>query len=109
MTEQPLSHAEINSRIRPFMAREIARFLFRVGLMRRRGQTPEQAEYLADRLALRDQEKDDRRLCLECAHLQQPVYRNGPRGCFAVQQGLMQGAPVLDLFQRCPQFEWSKP
>lgn len=61
------------------------------------------AAVLADRLACRDADGDDRRVCLECASL-------GPRGrCSAAAAGLIEGAsrrlqPVPDLLQRCEAF-----
>lgn len=67
------------------------------------------ADELADSLFERDFDHDDRRYCLECAHLQ----RSG--GCFAASQGLIKGidsknyAPVRNVLQRCPAFEWQKP
>lgn len=88
--------------------RQIARMQFRLGLFKRRGLLESEAETLADRLALRDQDKDDRRVCVECKHLQ----RDG--GCFAAVQGWLAGVskrhqPVLALLQRCEQFQWAKP
>ena len=63
---------------------------------------------VADRLALRDQERDDRRMCCECSYLQQPGT------CFATQQGWLPNtstrhAPVTDLLFRCEQFNFVKP
>lgn len=92
----------------PWTDREIMRFQFRAGLFERRGIAAERAEILADMLALRDQQQDDRRLCLECSGLQ----RDG--GCMAARQGLIRSAstrhqPVLDVLHRCERFEWSKP
>lgn len=88
--------------------REIARFTFRLGLFLRRGVPAERAEHLCDRLARRDHERDDRRMCLECSHLQ----RSG--GCFAAGQGWIHGAerrltPVPDLLGRCEQFAFQTP
>lgn len=75
-------------------ARE-ARFL-------RMGRTAD-AEHLAERLALRDRQHDDRRLCLECSWL-------GERGrCLAAATGRIPGAdrrlePVQTILQRCGAF-----
>ncbi len=61
------------------------------------------ADELAERLALRDREQDDRRLCLECSYL-------GERGvCGAARSGRLRGVdsryePIPDLLQRCPAF-----
>lgn len=67
----------------PWTDRETARFTFRDALFKRRGCSPAEAETLADQLATRDRDRDDRRLCLECSHLQ----RDG--GCFQARQGLL--------------------
>lgn len=95
----------------PFPAwgeREIGRFNFRVALFTRRGWDRQKAEAWADRLFERDHERDDRRLCIECAHLR----RSG--GCFAASQGQIPGAsrylnPVTDVMARCSAFKWSTP
>lgn len=88
--------------------KERARHAFRVGLFQRRGLDEAYATQLADRLWERDAERDDRRLCLECAGLQ----RGGT--CFPASQGRMHGVdrrytPVQDQLQRCPNFTWSMP
>ena len=88
--------------------REISRFQFRSALFMRRGFAQERAEFTADRLALRDQQRDGRRMCIECASLQQ-------RGtCFAATTGKMLGVnrfmqPVQDLLQRCSHFNFQMP
>jgi hypothetical protein len=65
-----MSQAEVNERmLKRWGDKEIARFQFRVGLFRRRGVRGQLATVWADRLALRDFERDDRYLCLECEHL----------------------------------------
>jgi hypothetical protein len=99
---------EINRRMAPWGDAEFLRFAFRVELFKRRGVEPALAEFTADVLALRDQEHDDRRLCLECANLQ----KNG--ACFAAAQGRLPQTsqkhhPVRALLQRCEGFEWQKP
>lgn len=48
---------------------QIAAFVARVSLFMRRGQSAADAVDLAERLHLRDVRADDRRLCIECAHL----------------------------------------
>lgn len=88
--------------------RQAARRAFRVPLFERRGLDTERAEALADRLALRDQQRDDRRMCIECSHLQ----RDG--ACFASVQGWLKNTsqrhqPVRALLQRCEQFAWQTP
>lgn len=108
MTAHGLSQAQVNERMRPWSDAEYRRFSFRASLFRRRGLTADQADSLADRLALRDQERDDRRVCLECKHLQQSG------GCFAAAQGWIAGAskrlqPVVDILARCQCFEFQTP
>lgn len=88
--------------------KQLARFQFRAALFQRRGMSEHDAEVWADRLYERDFERDDRRLCVECAHLQ----RSGV--CFAAAQGWIEGAdrrlqPVPDILQLCPQFQWTTP
>ncbi len=94
---------------RPMSEREIGRFVFRVGLLQRRGLTEAQAETLAERLLARDRDGDDRRACLECAHLS----RDG--SCALHREGRLPGVlsrtytPVRETLQRCPGFSWSLP
>jgi hypothetical protein len=75
----------------------IARFLKRVGMFNRRGWPTYRAEAFADMLARRDHDKDDRRACIECVHLQR-----GGR-CDAGQSLV---ALPFDALQRCPSFNW---
>ncbi|RZI75183.1 MAG: hypothetical protein EOP13_06310 [Pseudomonas sp.] len=86
----------------------VVRLAKRTELFKRRGLEEEQALELAEALRYRDGDFDDRRMCIECAHLQ----RDG--GCFAARQGWIQGAalyltPVQTMLQRCGQFEWQIP
>jgi hypothetical protein len=103
-----MNQGEINAALVSLDSREISRFIYRVGLFRRRGLSERNADYIADRLALRDQQSDHRRMCIECSHLQQ-------RGtCFAAASGAMRGVdrrlePVKLVLQRCPNFSWQKP
>ena len=48
---------------------EIDTFMARLTRFTDKGLALEAAEAVADRLVARDREADDRRLCLECAHL----------------------------------------
>lgn len=50
-------------------SREIDTFTARLARFTDKGLTLEDGERLADKLVIRDREGDDRRLCLECAHL----------------------------------------
>lgn len=89
--------ARINARMQPWGDREIARFEFRVRLFQRRGLTEKQAWAWGDVLALRDQDLDDRRVCLECAH-----HIQGWK--------CRRGQPSLPAqLMRCPSFAFEKP
>lgn len=96
--------------------RRADRFDFRVGLFKRRGESPERAEQLAARLAQRDAERDDRRICLECARMQ-PSRSERPDGCLAARSGWFKPdfavdrflIPLRDVLQRCPCFEFARP
>lgn len=83
----------------PWGDKQIARFQYRVGLFKRRGMREPDAETLADRLAERDWEKDDRRTCVECKHLQRSLT------CF------LKLPITVDWMQliRCEGFEWQTP
>ncbi|MDB5929064.1 MAG: hypothetical protein JWR60_771 [Polaromonas sp.] len=85
--------------------REIDTMAERTALFNRRGLSALDAELLADKLVTRDREADDRRLCLECAHLSG---RAGAGRCSQWQAAGL-GAPVLPagmaaLLQRCGGF-----
>lgn len=87
---------------------QINRFNFRQALFQRRGVDLLTAEALADKLATRDYERDDRRMCLECKHIQ----RSG--ACFEASQGRLkyatrQHAPVRDILFRCDGFSFQTP
>ena len=59
--------------------REIDTFTARLARFTDKGLCLDAAESLADKLVNRDREADDRRLCLECAHL--AGYAAGTWGC----------------------------
>lgn len=81
----------------PWNEAEIARALKRVGLFMRRGMTRDRAEEVVDQLAARDQDRDDRRMCIECSNWQQS------RTCF-------KRLPTsFDQLARCIGFAWQKP
>ena len=103
-----MTQSEINRRMLPWGDAEFRRFFFRTGLFQRRGWTEQKAEFTSDRLALRDQEHDDRRMCIECSHLQRSLT------CFVAANGRMPNTarhhqPVQDILQRCEFFSWQKP
>ena len=85
---------------------EIELFNRRAALFVRRGADEAQAEKLADRLVTRDREDDDRRLCLECRHLQGATpWRCGNwfMAGVAVRSGDAGLArDMVMLLQRCP-------
>ena len=91
-----MTQAEINVGMKPWGDRDFARFAFRQPLLVRRGLTERQADKQADRLALRDQLGDDRRLCLECAHL-------------GSQTHCKKGIAVVHVLQRCNRFTFEVP
>lgn len=76
--------------------REIDRYAKRIEIFIRRGLTVDCAERLADRLARRDREKDDRRCCDECSRLVKG-WRCGADADRATLPGVL---------QRCDDFGW---
>ena len=88
---------------------DAARYLDRRARLMRWGWTEHEAEALAARLVQRDHEQDDRRLCVECAHL---VGAGASRRCgnwraagAAVQASdAAIGQDFALLLQRCPGF-----
>ena len=91
-----MTQAEINARMKPWGDRDFSRFAFRQPLLVRCGPTEQQADKQADRLALRDQIGDDRRMRLECAHL-------------GSQTHCKKGIAVVHVMQRCPRFNFKAP
>ena len=81
---------------------ELEQFAKRSQQFTRRGSSVESAEAMADRLAIRDREQDDRRTCLECA-----TYRPGRCGNHrrAGLQAPDVGRDLATLLQRCAGFE----
>lgn len=72
---------------------EMGTFAERSNRAMRLGLSPLDAEYIAERLTLRDRDTDDRMLCVECARA-----TPGPR-CAARQ------AFLADQLKRCPLFK----
>jgi hypothetical protein len=87
---------------------EIRRFTLRVEMFSRSGFRPK-AETWAEKLVYRDRDGDDRRVCVECAHMQRD------HGCWKAKRGQLEPGVPKDmrvmpfLLQRCPGFEWRKP
>ena len=80
--------------------REIDLMIARSNLFSDRGMRTDDAERLADVLVNRDREMDDRRLCMECAHL------SGRRCSASAIAGAGQNVVALvQLPQRCPAFK----
>jgi hypothetical protein len=93
----------------PWTEAEIKRFNLRVGMFQRRGLPEDQSEQLADRLARRDQEKDDRRMCIECDNLQKTGdCRKATKESLADTYGPTH-FPVKTILQRCTAFKWRVP
>lgn len=90
-------------------AGEIDTFHNRLARFTDKGVTHHDAQWLADRLVIRDREGDDRRLCLECAHLQGAVrWRCGNwKRADAAPDGLARELAVM--LQRCGGFAGGQP
>lgn len=88
---------------------EIGAFTARLARFTDRGQTLGDAECLADRLALRDREQDDRAVCMECSHLHRAGRcGNWQRAGVAVRAWDAQLAgDFVNLLQRCDGFTQS--
>jgi hypothetical protein len=84
---------------------ETARFQSRVVLFQRRGIAEQDAEDRAERLTLRDCERDDRRLCLECRHYRHSRCGNHKRAGLASAEV---GRTLAATLQRCPGFQSSE-
>lgn len=89
---------------------EIDTFNGRLRLFTRNGLDYPEAEGLADSLVTRDRDGDDRRLCLECRHLQHGI---GLWGCNQWKRAglVVSGMPaeVIKLLQRCEGFNSKVP
>jgi restriction endonuclease Mrr len=86
---------------------EIDRFTARLVRFTDRGLTMDDAERMADRLVIRDRQKDDRAICLECTHLHRAGRcGNWQRAGVAIQSRDAQLAPeFMHLLQRCDGFK----
>lgn len=85
----------------PATAAEIVRMAERTEAFERMGLTPDEVDLAVDRLLRRDRDLDDRRLCIECAHI-----RTSGMGwrCGALRQSLPREL-VATQPQRCDMFE----
>lgn len=82
---------------------EIDRFLSRQAGFTNKGLMADEAEAVADKLVFRDRDGDDRRVCLECSHLQGLArWRCGN----AERAGVGRDLPreLVLMLQRCPGF-----
>jgi TubC N-terminal docking domain len=94
------AHAE------PWDDAAIGRFVVRLSLFLRRGIDATDADDLAERLHLRDLQSDDRRLCLECAHLAGRTH--GSWRCGNAREagvGIDLPSALVTLPQRCSGFK----
>ena len=89
----------------PANEQELARMLARVQRAERLGLSAREADALADRLHLRDRDRDDRHLCAECRALR--ADGNGWH-CTALGQRIPT-AWVTQQLQRCPDFREAEP
>lgn len=89
---------------------EIDTFTARLHHFTRRSLMETDAEKLVDKLVVRDRDLDDRRLCLECAHLAGPTARawgcsNARRATLATTtQTVPLAAALVHQLQRCDGF-----
>jgi hypothetical protein len=120
-TDQPAPRPEQAERL-------LKRRSFRIELFVRRSLPRDKAEQLADRLAARDADHDDRRMCIECKHLQssggcfqsrqRPIYKRPPVGATPKVEWFNPAwpggstrdmQPVPTILQRCHLFEFRVP
>lgn len=78
---------------------EINRFSLRKAMFLRRGMGSDAAERLADACVRRDRDKDDRRACIECKHMQEGGF------CKATKNWALPN----EIFHRCHAFDWQVP
>jgi hypothetical protein len=88
---------------------EVDTFTARLARFTDKGVSYDDAERLADALVIRDREGDDRRLCLECVHLQGTGrWRCGnAKRADVAQQGLARD--LVLMLQRCPGYRKATP
>ncbi len=108
------TQAEINKALQPLGAAEIKRWQIRQRRLIELGLTEQDAERWCDRLALRDQQQDSLRACVECEHLAVRVDLDTDERtyeCAVVKRSRIGAGPALlmDSLQRCPSFGWWKP
>ncbi len=85
---------------------EIDLFLSRLARFTDKGLSYGDAERMAEKLVIRDREGDDRRLCLECSHLQ-GSWRCGNHVRAGVGRDLPFG--LVLMLQRCPGLQGVRP
>ena len=102
--EPPILTPEQRHRLwwgQPASAEELERMLARVQRAEALGLPAHEADALADRLHLRDRDRDDRRLCIECLHVRADA--DGWR-CAALHGPIPRDWVTIRL-QRCKKFE----
>ena len=87
-----------------WMDDDIARFFDRRARLLRWGWNEPEAENLAELLVIRDREADDRRMCLECAHLSRSAGWRCGQWKRAGIGGAAVAADLAQLLQRCDGF-----
>lgn len=86
-------------------ATELVTFTARLSRFTEKGLSHDDAERLADALVIRDRDGDDRRLCLECAHLQGVRHRRCGNWLLASVSRERLGFDLVQLMQRCAGFK----
>lgn len=95
--EGPIDGGNSSGPSQPLTEREKTRHAFRVELFQSHGWPEWRSQMWAWRLVDRDQDRDDRHLCVECDHL------------LSNWRCRKNEAVLAETLQRCPTFEWSKP
>lgn len=87
----------------PWDAAAVALFKARQGRLLRLGFRLDDADDLAEHLALRDVRRDDLAACVECRHVISRPWRCGNHEAAGMPREL--GADLVTLLQRCPGFQ----
>lgn len=104
----PVPERDYRSNYPGMTDRQINTFTVRVARFTEKGLRPDFSRRLAETLAIRDQEGDDRRLCLECVHLQ--GHGSWRCGNWKLADVPHDGLPrvVVPMLQRCDGFQKAK-
>lgn len=92
-----------------FSDKDIEKLEYRTGLFKRRGLSQECADAWAARLLVRDYDRDDRHICIECSNLQRGLTCavKVPKTRPDSWQQYLQPLPLI--LQRCPAFKEQRP